>query len=183
MPSDRIVRINTEHDEIHEGDSYLVSLVDLTMADTETINFAFKTPNTEKYINLVIDWSALVAGHLELIEAPTWGNQTGTSVAIINRNRTSSNTSGLQHDLTDTVFATGSKISANVTTILTTNATIIGTSYVFGAVSNKGNNESRGRAEFILEGNTQYVIRLTADGGSNKGFLALSWYEHKANDI
>lgn len=183
MPSDRIVRINTAHDEIHEGDSYTVDLVDISMGDGDTILFAFKTADTEKLINMVVEWSTKVGGHLEIIEAPTWTNQTGTSVAIINRKRGSSNTSGLLHDLTDTIFVAESKISANVTTILTTNATTIETKYLFGSQANVGVNANRGIAEFLLEGDTQYVIKYTADGGSNAGFLKLDWYEHTENAI
>jgi hypothetical protein len=182
MPSDRIVRIDFEHNEVHRGDSYTVNLVDTSMADTETINIAFKTPNTTKYINMSIDWVTKAGGHLELIEAPTWTNQSGTSIAIINRNRVSSNSSGLLHDLTTTTFAAASKVSANVTTILTTNATTIDVSYLFGSAT-KGEAESRGHSEFILNADTQYVIRYTADGGTNAGFIKLIWNEYKDSAI
>ena len=183
MPSDRIDRIEGEHDRIHEGVSFTVNLVDISMGDGDTINIAFKTPNTLKRLHMIMDWSTLAGGHLELIEAPTWGNQTGTSIAIINRYRGSTVTSGLEHDLDTTAFVAESKVSANVTTILTTNATTVQASYLFSAASNKGAAESRGRAEFLLKPNTQYVIKYTADGGSNAGFVKLSWYEYIFNAI
>lgn len=179
MPSNEIPRMLYPHKEIHEGNSFVVSVADASMADNDEMNVAFKTPTTTKYINMTVEWATKAGGEIFIIEAPTWTNQSGSSLAITNRNRNSSKTSGIKHDLTDTVFATGSKISNDVTTILTTNAMTVDQDYMFGS-QNKGAAAKRGSAELILKANTQYVIKLIASAGSNAGFLKLSWYEHTA---
>jgi len=71
--SKEIVHIDFAHHEIHDGDTYEYHFTDTVMADTETINIAFKTPSvTTKEIHLVIEFAAKVAGHLEILEAATW---------------------------------------------------------------------------------------------------------------
>ena len=177
-----IPRIDAGHYEIHEGDSFTAFNDELTMASTETINFAFKTPPaTTKEIHMVIEYETLIGGFIEILEAATWTAQTGTAYVPINRHRNSLNESALLGDETTTVF-TANEIAFDVTTILTTNATTIYLDRAPGA-QNKKAHAARAMEEFIFKAETTYVIRFTAVGASNSGFIRLSWYEHTANII
>ena len=176
-----IIRITAAHHEVHEGDSYNYVLTETTMQTTETINVAFKTPAAAtKYIHMIVEFSTRAGGNLEILEAATWTAQTGTAATPMNANRNSSNTSSLLGNETTTVFTAG-EIAYDVTTILTTNATIIEDVYAFGA--NRVPATNRGITEFILKAATTYVIRFTADGNTNGGQIHLRWYEHLPNVI
>ena len=177
-----IPRIDSAHHEIHEGDSYMAYNDELTMATTETINFAFKTPPAAtKKIHMVIEYETLIGGYIEVLEAATWTAQTGTAFVPINRHRDSSNSSALLGDETTTIF-TANEIAYDVTTILTTNASTIYLDRAPGA-QNKKAHASRAMEEIILKSATTYVIRFTAVGNSNSGFIRLSWYEHLPNIV
>lgn len=176
-----ITRIEFTHQGVHDGDTYHYHITDDTMADTETIIIAFKTPaTTVKEIHMVIDFSAKVAGHLEIIEAATWTKQSGTKATPINVKRGSNNESYLSGNETTTTFTEG-EIAHGVTTILTTNATTIETIYTFDA--KKYNTINRELGEWILKGGTTYVIRFTADGASNAGDIRMRWYEYLPNTV
>lgn len=178
MVRNEITRIDSSHEEIHKGDAYTVSIVSGVLGDNATLNIAFKTPNTTKYIHMIVDWSSKAGGSIEVIEAPTWTQGSGTSLAIINRERNSSNTSGIKNNATTTVFLANSKMVKDVTTVLETNALTIDQEHVFGS-NVKGAQSQRGVQELILKANTAYVIRYTADGGTNAGAIKLSWAEYK----
>lgn len=176
-----IERISHTHDEVHEGNTYQVWLTDDTMGDNDEINFAFKTPAaTTKYIHLRVDWTMKAGGTLDVIEAPTWTAKSGTIFVPINVNRNSANTSSITGNETTTTF-TPNEVAFNVTTILTTNATIIDNQGLFGTATKGG--AVRGTLELILKAATKYVILLTADGASNAGHLHLRWYETLPNVI
>jgi len=176
-----IVRITAAHHEIHEGDAYSFILTETTMQTTETINVAFKTPpSTTKFIHMIVEFSTRAGGLLEIIEAPTWTNQTGTIGVVLNANRNSSNTSNLLEDETTTIFTAGG-VGYGVTTILTTNATVIESRYAWGA--NRVPAVDRSLFENILLADTQYVVRFTADGNTNGGQIHMRWYEHLPNII
>ena len=176
-----VIRIGFAHAGIHDGDTFQVWLTDDTMGDGDEINFAFKTPaSTSKQIHMVVNWGVLVAGILDIIEAPTWTAKSGTIFAPINVNRLSDKNSEITGNETTTLF-TANEVAYNVTTILTTNATTIESQAIFGANVKGGG--SRETEEHILKSATKYVITLTADGGSNAGHLHLRWYEYLPNVI
>ncbi len=182
MVQNEIPRILHEHHKIHEGDAYQAWNDELTMANTETINFAFKTPASAiKKIHIVAEFSTLVGGTFEILEAATWTAQTGTAFTPINKDRNSSKTSELLGDETTTVFTAG-EIVYDVTTILTTNATTVDFIRATGK-QNKETTAVRARRELILKAATTYVIRFTAVGASNTGFIRLVWYEHLRDSI
>lgn len=178
-----IPRIDFGHHMVHEGDSYMVHNDELTMINTETINIAFKTPAiTTKEIHMVIEYETLIGGYIEVLEAATWTAKTGTAATPINRDRNSSNTSEILGNETTTTFTTSNEVAIDVTTILTTNATTIYMDRAPGA-QNKKAHAQRAMEEIILLADTTYVIRFTAVGNSNSGFIRLSWYEHLKNVI
>ncbi len=175
-----IARIDWEHHEVHDGDTYQVFFEDITLDDNATINFAFKTPPaTTKQIHMVVEYATKVGGQMTVLEAPTWTAQSGTKIVPINMNRISTKTSSILGNETSTVY-TANEIALNVTTILTTNATVVESDAVYGS---KWAGGARGTKEIILEGDTLYVVLFTAEGASNFGHLKMRWYEYLPNVI
>ena len=175
-----IPRVDFAHYQIHKGNSFIAHNDELTMATTETINFAFKTPVlTAGEIHMIVEYETLIGGTLEILEAATWTAQTGTIYVPINRDRNSSNQALITGNETTTLF-TANEIAFDVTTILTTNATVIHMDRA-PDVQKKAATSPRELSEFILKAETTYVIRFTAIGDSNSGFIRLSWYEHLKN--
>ena len=178
--SHEIPRIDYPHMKIHDGYMFRVYNDEATMATTEAINIAFKTPAvTSATIHMFIDCATAVGGLLEVLEGATWTAQSGTKFVPLNANRNSATTSLIKGNETTTVFTAG-EVAIDVTTVLTTNATVPYQVRLFGA--NKSPNETRGEIEVILKADTLYVIRFTALGASNGGHLNLVWYE-EINDI
>ena len=174
--------MNFEHYEVHDGDTYQAWVADDTMADNAEINMAFKTPaSTTKQIHMIIDIATKVGCQLEVLEAATWGADSGTVFVPINVNRLSTNTSIIEGSGTTTVF-TANQVAYGVTTILTTNATVVERNDIYGAQPGRGG-QSRGYMELILKSATKYVIRMTAEGASNMGLIRLRWYEYLPNVI
>lgn len=177
-----ITRIDWDHHEIHDGDTFQVFFEDITLGDNDTINFAFKTPAlTTKEIHMVIEYATKVGGQLTVLEAATWTAKSGTAITPINLNRNSSKTSEILGNETTTTFTTANELAVNVTTILTTNATTVESDAVYGSKWSSGS--SRGMKELILKAATTYVVLFTAEGASNFGHLKLRWYEYLPNVI
>ena len=86
MVQNEIPRIDSAHHEIHEGDSYQAWNDESTMQITEVINIAFKTPaSATKKIHMVAEFSTLLGGTFEILEAATWTAQSGTALTPINK--------------------------------------------------------------------------------------------------
>jgi len=174
------VGISFEHHEIHDGDTYQVFFEDITLADNATINFAFKTPvSTIKEIHMVIEYATKIGGQLTVLEAATWTKQSGTIFVPINLNRNSTKESLILGNETTSTF-TANEVAYNVTTILTTNATVVDSDAVYGSKWG-GAHGGRGLSEMILKSDTTYVVLFTAEGASNFGHLKLRWYEYLPN--
>ena len=171
-----LITISYEHHEIHEGDSFVVSIVDTTMASAETLVLAFKTPAGTKRAHLIYEYSTLTGAHCELIEGPTWDQGSGAAVTITNRLRAASPASSiLLENRGQVTFTASDEMISNPTTL--SGGTVIDTNYSFG--SNKLPESSRrGQHEFILKPDSTYAIRFTSDASSNKGQIIVDWYEH-----
>jgi len=175
-----VPRIDFEHFEVHDGDTYQAWVEDVSMSDNATINIAFKTPaSTTKQIHMVIEVATKVGCQLEVLEAATWTAQSGTKFVPINANRLSTNTSAITGNETTTTF-TANEVATGVTTILTTNATTVDYMGIYGD-KNASGMINRGMTEIILKSATTYVVRMTAEGASNMGFIKLRWYEYLPN--
>jgi len=175
------IRIDWDHHEIHDGDTFQVFFEDITLGDNETINFAFKTPAiTTKELHMVVEYTTKVGGQLTVTEGPTWTAKTGTAVTPINLNRNSTKTSEILGNETSTAFETSNEVALNVTTIA--GGTVVDSDAVYG-VKQSGGLSSRGTSEIILKADTLYVIAFTAEGASNFAHLKLRWYEYLPNVI
>ena len=168
--------IDIGHHELHEGASFIVCNPDTSMASADTMVFAFKTPAGIKRVHMLISYATLSGGHLELIEGPTWTNQSGSLKPIYNRKREASMSSSvLLEDSGQAAFTATDNIILNPTGLA--GGTLIHCRYTFGS-KNIGPGADRGTNETILKPDTQYAVMLTSDVASNKGYMELNWYEH-----
>ena len=171
-----IITIDYAHHEVHGGSSFASDVVDTTLANAETICLAFKTAAGTKRIHLIEKWIVLVSGYIDLIEGPTWTNQTGTKVPIYNRKReTTMKSSVLLEDQAQLGFVASNNVIGNVTGL--SGGTTISTEYAFGTRRSPAS-RARGTNEWILKPDTQYCIRLTSTANSNAAQIILDWYEH-----
>lgn len=177
-------RLDIAHNEVHAGDHYTASIVDETMGDNEVILFAFKTPDTDKYMHVVPVFSVIVAGHIEILENNTWTRVQQSTVNIYNNNRNADNISGALENASQTDFNVGSKLQGSLAALqsLVNTGGVVYQDWIMAGGASKGGGFKRAEDETVLKRDTTYVVRLTADGGSNGGFLGLSWYEHNLKD-
>ena len=171
---DEMHRIDIAHFQIHEGEHYSASIVDESMGDGETIEFVFKTPDTDKHIHMLVNWGTLVGGHIHVCEGATWTRGAGGTTSIFNNRRQNPSTSGVLNNEAQTDFNEGSLLGNAAQSLV--NTLLVYQEYLFGK-ANKGAGGARGVSEIVLKKDTQYAIQLIADGGSNSGWLQLNWYE------
>ena len=167
--------IDTAHHEIHEGDGFHCVGADTSMSDAETLILAFKTPAGTKRAHMTFDYGALVAGRLELIEGPTWTEETGSAANIFNHQRASSKTPMLLENRAQVTFTASEEMILNPTGLSGGTAILLG--HVYGS-KQAGGGRDRGTAEWVLAPGVAYAVRFTADGNSNAGVIILDWYEH-----
>jgi len=173
-----LVTISVDRHQIHQGLSFLTGAVKTSMADTSTIILAFKTPPGTRRAHMSFKFSSLLGAHVDVIEAPTWDNQSGTLNPIFNRKRESAMTSStLLEDSGQAAFTATDNVILDPTG-LAGGLTVVS---IFGfgdkkAFPGTGVDPSEG----ILMPDTQYALVFTADGGpANQGQLALRWHEQK----
>jgi len=159
---------------IIEGKAYEAYGSDATLANNETLNIAFKTPDTAKRLHFYVLLSSRAMGYYDLIEGEAWDTNTGTQTTIYNKNRNSSNISTVLGDQTGTF--TAGEIAVNVTG-LDGNGTIIRERSYGGSV-NAGNLNCLNELEMmILKQDETYVIKFTSLTNSNSVLITLLWYE------
>jgi hypothetical protein len=168
--------IDIGHHEIHEGDAFLCSYADISMANTDTFVVAFKTIAGTKRMHLLYSFNTLAGGHLDIYKDSTWDAETGSLLPIYNHLQldTSASSTMLENQSTAGFTATDNLILDP--TNLSHGTKVIPSDYVFG--NNQKSGETRSTAEIILEPDTLHTILFTADGGSNAGQVKLNWYEH-----
>jgi hypothetical protein len=170
-----LTTVDYAHHEIHSGSFFHAMVVDASMADTETISLAFKTPTGTKRVHMFYRWESKAGGHIEILEGPAWTQGTGVATAIYNRKRlTSMTASGVLEDRNQVAFTASNQVIASPT--ITNAGTVIETVYAFGATRTAAG--GRDDNEIILKPDTTYAYRFTADGNTNAGWLSLNWYEH-----
>jgi hypothetical protein len=166
--------IEYEHHEIHAGSSYLVvySVANLGAMSTpnDMIQLSFATPNTAKWMHMVIMVQSGGAALFTLTEAPTGGMETPTgTLPAYNKNRNSTNTSGIL-SATD---GTAGVVSYDGTAA--TGGAVLWSEYVGQGTASKG--EGGGRFELILKQNTVYAVSLY-DTTAITASIMMDWYEH-----
>ena len=160
-----ITTVDYPHHELHGGSAYFV-IYSALAGDTDVIEVRIETPNTTKWAHMLIDIESALAATVEIWEGTTKTHEAGNVLAALNRNRNSSNSSGL------TICHTpgGSESSGAIIT------EYIGAATTSGRVAAGG--RSGGRNEIILDQNNDYLIRVTSRADSNALTIILDYYEH-----
>jgi hypothetical protein len=159
------VGITYEHHELHEGDSFVLSVTDGSMAGTEYIGLAFITPASPKRVHMVAEWATLGVAHSEIIEGAVVTG--GTAAVPFNRNRANITASAVTSCKTYD-SAAGDTIGGGVT---------IHSAYAYSA-KNQGSEGGRDAQEIILAPQTTYAFKAISDAGGGAITISLHWYEH-----
>ena len=159
--------INYAHRKIHAGSSYWSNIAD-TNINSNPLRFKLATPNTTKWVHMLVFGVSSGESTFTVTEAPTGGATGGTVITPTNRNRNSLNTS-------DATVTKG--VSAP------TGGTVLGGEpELHGFDKDKIAGETRSSAEIILKQNTTYVFELESGTSDVVGNLLLDWYEHTDKD-
>ncbi len=171
--------IDYAHHEVHGGSSFgacTFTGVELTnqLDAGQTRILCFKTPAGTKRAHMIIQFAANGAGHIDVVESPTWNDSSGTLVTIFNRKRDETG-SLMEQDQATGAFQATNQVILNPNNFA--GGTVVDTSWIFGE-KEKSTGDARGVQEVILKPATQYGIRYYADADSNSMFMKLDWYEH-----
>lgn len=169
-----IETITYPHHEIHAGNSFKADINTNDLddeGDEDALHISFTTPNTTKWMHLIVEATATGAADLSITEAPTGGVAGGDDLTIFNKNRNSSTISG--------AISTGSSTANKMTQDASapTGGTVVH-HWKFGTGKNKIGGSVRSIEEFILKQNTKYSFRLSSATDAIIAQLTLHWYEH-----
>lgn len=170
------VLYDKEHWEVHEGKSFISSIVNETFGENATMELAFKTPAAGE-IHVVPSFQLKIDGHLDVMRGCTWsGNlHSGLESPIYNRNHKKNTASTLTVNLSQASFVATGYLMTDMTGL---SGAIVDTKYVFEGKFDV-TSEKRGKHEYVLQTGEQYCFRLTSDSASNFGELRLNWYEEE----
>ena len=174
------IGITYEHHEVHQGDAFICDTVTTgTLGDNATLNLAFKTGSGTTRAHMIIEFSTLIGGNLELFEGSTWTDNTGTTIAIRNRRRLSTMASSVMQEnkTIQPAFTATNNMLRNVT-LSTTSATLLHDFFAWGIKNKDTGGSARDVHEWVLKPDTIYAVRFTAEGANNKAQMILNWYEH-----
>jgi hypothetical protein len=155
------VTIPTVHHEIHEGETFSVSLFSLNNADGTDITILLRTGST-RYGHLTFTTAGGGDAQVRLLEDPTVSN-VGNAMTERNMKRYSTDVPEI------TAFADPTYVEQAVLT----NFLLPG-----GTGGNSQGGVVRQDTEWILSLNTDYVIELTNIAGNNQPLsIVAQWYE------
>lgn len=169
-----LIIVDFAHHEAHEGCAFHSQAFDLSMGNSDTLILAFKTPPGTNRAHMLLGFITNGDAHMELIESPTWTNQTGALNPIYNRKR-GAGSSALLEDQAQAGFVASDNLILNPTDLAGGTSVLMIYSYAERAKAEAG---VRGDSEWILAPDTQYAVLLTSDVTSNSGQILLDWYEH-----
>ena len=175
-----ITTVAYPHAELHAG-KYFDAWHTLTGKNDGTyLTIYFKTANTDKLCHMVASWQSSGAAYFRIREFPVVTANTGSSKAIYNRFRASTNTSGVFDNATVPVV---NKHMTDVTIADRTPATpgVTGGEVIFEEYDGIGKQSPGGGREMFerkLLKNTAYVYEVESDAAGLVLALQLGWYEH-----
>lgn len=178
-----ISTIEDEHHEVHKGNSFSFTYSLISDGDvSDHCAIAFKTPATAPYMHMIITVSSTGSSTFTFYEAAAVSVNPGANVAVYNRNRNSSTTSG--------VLSIETTPTANEMTTMTDTqfdgATITEGTVKLVEVSLGGGNGprtlgggTRGAREWVLDAGVIYLADMVdLSAAENIQTINLSWYEH-----
>ena len=156
--------VTNGHHEVHDGNAYWVSN-NATLGNGEINTVAIQTPNTKKWLHLLLQVDSSAVATFDVLESVT-SVANGAAITPQNFNRNSTNTSGATAKVGDTVGADA---------LVPTGGTSIWTETlgVKGIVTSRVN-----ASELVLLQNSLYLFRVTNDATANNCTILLIWYEH-----
>ncbi len=167
-----LTTITYPHHEIHEGDMFKTDLNDADLDEDAVKIIAFKTPDTTKRCHVIILAVSTGEAVFEFLEAPTLTSDTGSSLNVYNRDRSSIKTSQVWDNT-----ATPVQGQATEDPTITDDGTVLHHE-LMGEGKNKTSGYSRDLSEYILAQDTWYAYRITSEKDNNVVQLTLNWYEH-----
>lgn len=151
--------VDYAHHEIHDGTRFTTCVSTSSLSGGD-IGFRFTTPNSSKWMHLIIAVASQDDGVYTFREG---GTPTGGGTATVyNRNRNSATTSS------STNFFSGE--------VATGGSPVIICQKQWGK-KEKGGGEDRGLHEWVLKSNTNYSLILSGSGNT-PAWMEIDWYEH-----
>ncbi len=154
--------IETEHAEIHEGETYVSSHFYSQVADDANADLRI-TLGSDKELHITITVAVAGDGEILIYEGTTY-TVAGTVVAIYNRDRTSSNSSDAGCRYTPTVNVLGTELFHG---------------YAPGGTKKEAiGSVRRTSQEWIFKKSEDYLVRFTnRSGGAIDVSIEVEWYE------
>ena len=164
--------VDYPHHEVHDGRAFVVTDVS-ELGDGGIRRIRFQTPDTTRWSHMIPTITTGLAAQAWLYEATTLQHVVANVLTPRNRNRNSTNVSGMT--ICHTPLGNSSSSSGEaVEVILATQAWGTpgkGASPGFGG-------SARGSAEWVLKQNTAYLVEVISAAASNAVSIELDWYEH-----
>jgi hypothetical protein len=159
-PSGSMKAISLDHTKIHDGKGYCTTANFAAVANDGVNNIIFKTPATGQiHMRFMELFTTGTKYQSSLFEAPTNAPTLGTDMNVVNRNRTSTNTTSL------TIKHTATINTAGATTL---------DSIVFGGSAPLRPLDM----EYVLKPDTWYIRTFTNKSGSAADInIFMYWYE------
>lgn len=157
--------IDTLHARIHEGVAFTASALSASLADEDNLDMLLVTPpHGEGGVHLRVSAGLTGDGELRIYEG-TSVSANGTELDVTNRNRRSSNVSGVSAFQDPTVDTLGTLI--------------VGPSLLPGGRNFRATAASASTlGEHILKASTNYLIRLTSEAGqARRAGVEVLFYE------
>lgn len=164
--------ITYPHHEVHAGSAYSASDI-VTLGDGDLREILVVTPDTTKWAHMIFNAATALKGQVELFENVYPRYVVANALTPRNRDRNSTNTSGLLvcHTPADNSSSSSGETVEVCLAVRAWGATGLGTNPGFGG-------ESRGTLEWILKQDTSYLLRVTSQAATNVCSIGLNWYEH-----
>lgn len=153
-----IVSADYAHNKIHLGRHYEVSEV-VFLGSGASRDYLISTAGN--FAHLLIDLVSALDISYTLYEGTTYSG--GTALAAVNNNRASANIASVAVSHSPVAGALG-------TSLITTRTGSSG-----GGGQAPGS--QRGENEFVLNINTDYLLRITSNANNNYSSLIMAWYE------
>jgi hypothetical protein len=176
-----LMTIGHSHVEIHEGGSFTAHITNTTAnSDDDRTLIGFYTPDTTKWLHIVFNVAVSAQAEIFLIEGPTIDLDEGTQIFAYNRNRNSSNTSGiLSLETTPQAGKLTWMLEAEVAAANLTGGWQLEHRHLGAGKAAAIGGDSRGTEEWMLKQNTLYVFYVQNEGANaNRHHINLDWYEH-----
>ncbi len=172
--SNSVVTMTYPHHELHDGNTFEVGVYDNDLDDGDTINIAFTTLDTTRWVHMVAIMGNTSSSVAEVLEAPTLVLGSGSDVTVFNKKRTSSKVAVVQTvESTPTVGSASSNVS-----YVSGGAIINGGGELIGLNRDRGVGVSRSIVEEILKPATTYLFRIRALADNGAANVKLIFYQH-----